>query len=250
MRLLYPTGRLGLFRGIGHFGFEGFPIPLGIPKMMVGLDEIVNGEVFLAIIKAGAPADDLLEFDHRVDGPQEDNIADIAGIDAGGEFAGSGEDGGDGFFVILKVTEMLLAQGPIVGGDTLAVVGIGVGFVLVDEITNGKGVLLGGAKDQGFLPLIDHPHEQLDAVLFTLLDLDNAVEIGFGVGFAGFDITIEDGIFFGVDIFIERSRNLANAEGGEVTVINAFFEGIGVDGLAEIGIGIHVFGTFGGGGEA
>ena len=88
---------------------------------MVGIDKIVDGEIFLAIEETGAAPDDLLEFDHRVDRTHEDDIADVARIHAGGKFLRGGQNGGDGLFVILKFAQVLLAQLAIIGSDADAV---------------------------------------------------------------------------------------------------------------------------------
>ena len=39
-------------------------------------------------------------------------------------------------------------------------------------------------------------------------------------------------------------------EGGEVAVVDAVFEGVGVDGFSEVAVGVGVVGAFGGGGES
>jgi hypothetical protein len=43
---------------------------------------------------------------------------------------------------------------------------------------------------------------------------------------------------------------LSDFEGGEVAVVDAVFEGVGVDWVAEVGVGIGVVVAFWGGGEA
>jgi hypothetical protein len=43
---------------------------------------------------------------------------------------------------------------------------------------------------------------------------------------------------------------LSDFEGGEVAVVDAVFEGVGVDWVAEVGVGIGVVDAFWGGGEA
>jgi len=43
---------------------------------------------------------------------------------------------------------------------------------------------------------------------------------------------------------------LSNFEGGQEAVIDAFFEGVSIDGIAEVGVGVNVVSTFGGGGQA
>ena len=50
---------------------------------MVRLHVVVDREVVLAVVQPGAPADDLLELDHGIDGPQQDDVAHVPGIDAG-----------------------------------------------------------------------------------------------------------------------------------------------------------------------
>mgnify|MGYP001787864711 CR=1 FL=1 len=59
-------------------------------------------------------------------------FADVAGIDSGEEFLGGGEDGGNGFLVVLEGFERLFAEFAVVGGDADAVVGVGAHFGLVD----------------------------------------------------------------------------------------------------------------------
>ena len=99
---------------------------------MVSLNEIVDGEVVLAFEQPGATANDLFELDHGIDWAHQDDVADVAGVHAGGEFLGGGQDRGGGLFVILKIAEMLFPEFTVVGGDTLAVVGVVALFDLVD----------------------------------------------------------------------------------------------------------------------
>ena len=42
-----------------------------------------------------------------------------------------------------------------------------------------SGVILGRAEDQRLFALVDLVHEDLDAVRFAFLDLDDLVEVGF-----------------------------------------------------------------------
>ena len=65
--------------------FTWLSIPLRIAEVMVGLHEIVDGEVVLAVIEPRAAADDLFELNHRVDGPHQRDVADVAGVHAGRE---------------------------------------------------------------------------------------------------------------------------------------------------------------------
>ena len=118
--------------GLRRLRLGGFAIPFGIGKMMVSLNEIVDGEVVLAFEQPGATANDLFELDHGIDWAHQDDVADVAGVHAGGEFLGGGQDRGGGLFVILKIAEMLFPEFTVVGGDTLAVVGVVALFDLVD----------------------------------------------------------------------------------------------------------------------
>src|ERR1051325_3573210 len=98
------------------FRLQRFAVPLGIAEMMMRLHEIVNGEIILAVVKASATTDDLLELNHGVDGTHEDDVANVASVDTRGEFLRGGENRWDESFVVLKVAEMLFAKLAIVGG--------------------------------------------------------------------------------------------------------------------------------------
>ena len=98
----------------------------------MGSNEIVDGEVVFAFVEAGATTDDLLELDHGINGTHEDDIADIASVNAGGKFLRGGENSGDGFFVVLEVAEELFADEAVVGGDAGAIVWVAAGFRLID----------------------------------------------------------------------------------------------------------------------
>ena len=148
------------------FGFrlERLAVPFRIVEVVVRLHEVVDREVILAVVEPGAAADDLLELDHRIDRAHQDDVADVAGIHAGGELLRSGQDGRDGLFVVLKIAQVLLAQLAVVGRDALAIVRVLAGLHLVDEVAHGQGVGLRGAEDQRLFVLVDLLHEQLHAV--------------------------------------------------------------------------------------
>src|ERR1700720_1346441 len=104
-RLARGTGVLrlaGLWR-------DGFAIPLRVVEMVMGFHEIVNREVVLAIVEAGAASDGLLAFVTGMNRPHQHDVANIPGVNSGREFLGRGQDGRDGFFVVLKIPEMLVA---------------------------------------------------------------------------------------------------------------------------------------------
>jgi len=121
------------------FRLERVPIPLRIEEVLVRLDEVEDREVVLPLEEARAAADDLLEFNHRVDRTHEHNGADVAGVYTGGEFLGGGQDGRNGAIVILEFAQVLFAEFAIVGGDADAVHRVGVGFDLVDQVAGARG---------------------------------------------------------------------------------------------------------------
>ena len=101
---------------------QGFAVPLRIAEVVVHLHKIVNREIVFALIEPCAPTDDLLELDHRVDGPPEHDVANVACIHAGREFLRRGEKGGHCLFVVLKVPQVLLTEFAVVCRDALAIV--------------------------------------------------------------------------------------------------------------------------------
>ena len=78
------------------------------------LHKIVNREVILAVIKPCAAPDDLLELNHGVDWSHQNDVADVAGVHASGKLLRRGENGRDGFFVVLKIPQVLFAQNAVV----------------------------------------------------------------------------------------------------------------------------------------
>ena len=66
-----------------YLGWQGLTIPLGVTKVVMGFYKVMQGEVILTITQPGASADDLFEFDHRVNRTHQHDIAHIAGIYAG-----------------------------------------------------------------------------------------------------------------------------------------------------------------------
>ena len=82
VRRLFTLARVAstFFAG---FRFNRFAIPFGIAEMVVRLHKIINREVVLAVIKPCTAPDDLFELYHRINGAHQNDVADIAGIDAG-----------------------------------------------------------------------------------------------------------------------------------------------------------------------
>ena len=105
-------------------------------------------------------------------------------------------------------------------------------------------------KTSVFSLLVDLLHEDLHAVGFTLLDLDDLVEVGFRVALLGFDLAFDELVVRRIDILVERRGNLLHLEWREEAVVDAFLERIDIDRLAEVSVGVHVVFTFGSGGQA
>ncbi len=208
--------------------------------MEVRPHEVVNGEVVLAVVKPSAASDDLLELDHGVDRAHEHDVADISGIHAGRELLRGGQNRRDGFFVVLKVSQVLVAEFTIVRGDPVAIVRIGARLHLIDEVAHGQRMVLCGAEDQSFLALVDLVHEYLHAVRFAFLDLDDLVEVGFRVALSTFNFALHHKIVRRVDVFVEGSGDLLYPERREKAVIDALPQRVDIDRLAEVGVGVRV----------
>ena len=80
---VWPFAAAGaLAAGRTGFGVEWFAVPLRVAEVVISLHEVVDGEIVFAVVKSRASADDLFEFNHRVDWPQQDDVADVAGVHA------------------------------------------------------------------------------------------------------------------------------------------------------------------------
>ena len=214
------------------------------------LHEVVNREVILPVIEPCAAPDDLLELDHRVDGPHQDDVADVAGIYAGGEFLRRGQDRGDGFLVVLKCPQVLLAKFAVVCRDALAIVRFFACLELVDEVADEQRVGLVRAEDQRLFVLVDLREEDFYTLLFTFADLDAAVEVRLFIHLPRLDLTLHHGVVGRVNVVIKRRLNLLHLERREEAVVDAFLERVDIDRLAEVGVGVHVVFALGRGGEA
>ena len=154
---------------------------------MVCLHKIINSEVVLAVIQPRAAPNDLLELDHRIHGPHEHDIAHIARVHPSGELLRCGQDGGDGFFVVLKLAQPLLAQSAVLRGHPLAIVGVGAGLALVYQVAHHQRMLLRGAKHNGLVALVNGGHEDVHPLFLTRLDLYEAVEVFLFIPLARFN---------------------------------------------------------------
>ena len=215
-------------------------VPLLVVEVVVRFHEVVDREVVLAIVEPRAATDDLLKLDHRIDRAHEDDVSDVARIDAGRKFLRRGQDRRNRLLVVLKRPQMLLAELAVVGRDPLAVVGVLAGLDLVDVIPDGQRVILRGAEHQRLFPLVDRAHENIHALPLARLDFDYAVEILFLIEFSFLHHADDHRVVLRVNIVVERRRNLAYAKRREKPVVDPFLERVGVDRLAKVGVGIDV----------
>ena len=77
-------------------------VPFRIVEVLIGLHEVVDREIVLAVEQPRAAADDLLELDHRIDRPHQHDVAHVARVDAGRKLLRRGQDRRDGLFVVLE----------------------------------------------------------------------------------------------------------------------------------------------------
>lgn len=228
------------------FRVYGIPVPLRIVEMMIRFHKVVNREIVLAFKEPGPPADDLFEFDHGPDGAHQHDVPDVPGVHAGGEFVRCGQDGGNGLFVVLERFQMLFPKDAVIGRDTVAVIRVGVGFHPVDEVSDGQGVILGGAKHQGLFFLVDLRHEDFDPLFFPFPDFDDLVEIGFHIDFFRLDLALDQRVVGCVGVFVQGRCDLFHPERGQKTVVDSFPEGIGGHRFAEIRVCVGIVFAFGG----
>ena len=180
---------------------------------MVGFDEVDDGEVVLAVEDAGASADDLLELDHGVHGAHEDDVAHVAGVHAGGELLGGGQDGRQGLVVILELGQRLVPEVAVGSGDAQAVVQIGRLLVLADQVPDGRRVVHAAAEDDGLLVGVYQAHELLDHELVALAARDPAGELLVAIDLAVLWLAL-DHLIAGVDgHLVQRGGHLEDLEG-------------------------------------
>jgi hypothetical protein len=91
---------------LARLRFQRLAVPFRIAEMKVRLHEVIDGEVVLFFVEPCAAADDLLELNHRVDWPHKDDVPDIAGIHASGQFLRGGQNRWNGPFIVLKVPQI------------------------------------------------------------------------------------------------------------------------------------------------
>jgi hypothetical protein len=109
---------------------------------------------------------------------------------------------------------------------------------------------LRGAEHDRLLALVDHAHEELDAVRLAFLDLDKLVEILLFVALARLDVALDHLVIRGVDVVVQRGGDLPHLKRREKAVVDAVLQRIDEHRLAEVVVGVGVDGALGGGGQA
>lgn len=121
---------------VAQLGGERLAVPFGVIEVLVRLHEVPDREEILALVNPRAAPDDLLELDHRPYRAHQHDVAHIPRIDPGRQFLRCGQDCWDGLFVVLKVAQVLIADGPVIRRDAHAIAGVCAGLNLVDQIAH------------------------------------------------------------------------------------------------------------------
>ena len=246
-------GRLWWLRRLDRLAWAGLvdlhwvTVEGRVGKQLGGALEVEDGEPALAQVFAQprAPADDLFEQRHRLDVlVQHDQLAGLR-IHARAHQLGSGGDDRVGLLGVDEVVELALALG-VVAGDLHHVVGLAgaeVGVGVAQGLAHTGGVLDVLAEDdrlvvavRGFQVFGDLGGHHLVAALQHQL----AVHVRAGV----------DPVFDDVAQLVGHALGRAPAEGvlvqvdaddlvrGQVAILDALAQAVGVDGLAEVvGVG-------------
>ena len=206
--------------------------------------EIVDRKVVLTVKEPCAATDNLFKLDHGVYRPHQHDVTNVPCIHAGRKFLRCGEDGWNGFLIVLKVSQVLFAQFAVVGCDALAVVRVFARFQLVDEVAHEQSVGLVGAEHQRFFVLVDLLHEDLHTLFFALANLDDLVEVFFLVALASFNLPFHHVVIGRVNILVKRRLNLLHFERCEKAIVDPFLQRVDEHRLTEVAIGVHVVFAF------
>jgi len=85
-------------------------------------------------------------------------------------------------------------------------------------------MILCRAENESFLVLVDHPQEDLDPLLFPLLDLDDFVKVRLLKAFATLDLALDHGVVRGVNVIVECRGDLPDPERCEESVVDPLLE--------------------------
>ena len=119
---------------------------------------------------------------------------------------------------------MLVANGAVVRGNAHTIVGVRVCLVLINEVAYRERMVLGGAEHQGLLFLIDILHEDLNALLLPLFDLNDSIEVGLGVPTVGLYLTFNHVVVRRIDVVVDCGGDLFDLERGQEAVVDAVLE--------------------------
>ena len=144
---------------------------------MVGLHEVVDREVVLAVVEPRATAMICLNSIIELMGRIRTMLRMLRASTPVESFCDVVRIVWDGLLVVLKLAQILLAHLAIVGGHALAVVGIGTRLHLINQIAHRERMILCSAKHQRLLVLVDLVHDELHPMGLTLLDLDDRIEV-------------------------------------------------------------------------
>ena len=88
--------------------------------------------------------------------------------------------------------------------------------------------------------MIDLGEEDFDTLLFTLADLNTAIEVRLLIHFSSLDLTLYHRVVGGVNVVINRRLDLLHLKRRQEAIVNAILERVSIDGLAEVGVGVHI----------
>ena len=234
-------------------------IELGVGEQPGGLGEVEDVEEELAVVvpQPGAATDDLLELHDGVHHAGEDDVLAGRGVHAGGQELGRREDDGRGRLHVLEPAQVTDADVALVGGHPADIVGVlpdQVGVEVVQLPAHLVGVLLVHAED-----------DRLGEAVGPLEEVGDAAGDGLGAGAEGDDplevlgLVLLVGDLPPVAVKFARVRSPAegivggddavDAVGGEEAVLDTLAQGVDVDRLAEVGVGVHVRVALGRGGH-
>ncbi len=245
-----------LLRGEGGIAVEG---RVGeIAGGGAGVIEDVE-EILLVIgADAGAAADDLLELDHGIDEADERHVAAGGGVEAGSEQLRGRQDDRLAGFHVLEPLHVAAADVAFVGGDAADVVGVVLDEVGV-EVDEGRahfgGVFLVHAEHDGLgetIGFLEKIGQMAGDGLRAGAQGHAALEVGGGIDFVGdfAAVAVEVALAGAPTGGIPLGHDAMDAVGGEKAVVDALAEAVGIDGVAEIEVGVAVVGAQGRGGHA
>ena len=142
------------------------------------------------------------------------------------------------------------AQFSVVRRHPLAVVRVPARLHLVDQVAHGQGMHLARAEHQRLLVLVDLLHKEPHAVLFALLDLDDAVEVRLRVPLTLLDLAFNHRVVRRIHILVQGGLDLLDLKGRQETIVDAVFERVNIDRVTEVAVGVHVLTSLGRGGQA